>query len=103
MLTDLELISIHVRALFTHDTESRLLVVNEPDSAVAPAPRFFLGRTRAGNVWRFRADLPENLTQELDLLCADEPPVNTEFRELPRHAEKYVRLIENHASVERVS
>jgi RimJ/RimL family protein N-acetyltransferase len=103
MLTDLDLISIHVRSLFTHDAESRILFVNEPDSAVAPAPRFFLGRTRVGNVWRFRADLPEIVTQELDLLCADEPPVNTDFREPPRHAEQYLRLLEKHASVENVS
>jgi hypothetical protein len=50
MLTDLELMNIHVSALFTHDAESRLLFVNEPDSAVAPASRLFLGRTRAGNI-----------------------------------------------------
>ena len=66
MLDDIELMSIHVRALFTHDGESRLLCINEPDSAVAPAVRLFLGRTRAGNIWRFRADLPAKLVQELD-------------------------------------
>lgn len=103
MLSDLELMRIHVRALFTHNAESRLLFVNEPDSAIAPAPRLFLGRTRVGNVWRFRADLPENLIQELDSLCRDEPPLNTELNELPRHVERYVRLIEKHAPVERVS
>lgn len=103
MLTDLELMSIHLRALFTNNAESRLLFVNEPDSAVAPAPRLFLGRTRVGNVWRFRADLPENLIQDLDALCADEPPLNTEFNEPPRHVERYVRLLETHAPVESVS
>ena len=103
MLTDLDLINIQVRALFIHDAESRMLVVNEPDSAVAPAPLLFLGRTRTGNVWRFRADLPERLTQELDKLCADEPPITTDFGEPPRHAEKYVRLLEKHARVETVS
>jgi len=100
MLTDLELMSIHVRALFTHDTESRLLFVNEPDSAVIAAPRLFLGRTRAGNVWRLRADLPEKLSEELDALCADEP-VDIEFNQPPRHVETYVRLLEEHAPVRR--
>jgi GNAT superfamily N-acetyltransferase len=95
--------SIHVRALFTCDSESRLLLVNEPDSAVAPAPRFFLGRTRVGNIWRFRADLPENLIHEFGSLCTDEPPLNTEFNEPPRHVERYIRLLEKHAPVERVS
>jgi GNAT superfamily N-acetyltransferase len=103
MLTDLELMSIHVRALFTHNAQSRLLFVNEPDSAVAPAPHLFLGRTRAGNVWRFRADLPENLIRELDSLCTDEPPLNTEFNEPPCHLEQYVRLLEKHGPVKRVS
>jgi hypothetical protein len=83
MLTDLELMNIHVRALFTHDGNSRLLFVNEPDNAVSPAPRLFLGRTRGeeGNVWRFGANLPDKLCEELDALCADEPPVNAEFNE----------------------
>jgi RimJ/RimL family protein N-acetyltransferase len=103
MLTDLELMSIHVRALFTHNAESRLLSVNEPDSAVAPAPRLFLGRTRVGNVWRFRADLPAHLIQALDSLCADEPPLHTAFDEPPRHVDRYVRLLEEHAPVESVS
>jgi RimJ/RimL family protein N-acetyltransferase len=103
MLTDLEFMSIHVRALFTHDAESRLLFVNEPGSAFAPAPRFFLGRTRAGNVWRFRADLPENLIRELGSLCTDEPPLSNELDEPPRHAERYVRLLETDAPVEKVS
>ena len=103
MFTDLELINIHVRALFTHDVESRLLFVNEPGSAVIPASRLFLGRTRAGNVWRFRADLPEKLCEELNRLCADEPTVSIEFNEPPRHLENYVRLLEQYAPVQDVS
>jgi len=103
MLTDLELMNIHVRALFTHDTGSRLLFVNEPDNAVTPAPRLFLGRTRAGSVWRFHADLPDKLCEELNVLCAGEPPVNAEFNEPPRHLETFVRLLEQHAPVQNVS
>lgn len=96
MLTDQELINIHVRALFTHNADSRLLYVNEPDNAVIPASRLFLGRTRGrkeGNVWRFRADLPEMLCRKLDALCADEPPVNAEFNNPPRHLEAFVQLL----------
>ena len=99
MFNDLELMSIHARTLFTHNAESRLLFVNEPGSHVAPAPRLFLGRTRIGNVWRFRADLPETLTRELDRLCAAEPPLNAEFNEPARYAENYVRILEEHAPV----
>lgn len=103
MLTDLDLINIHARALFTHDAESRILFVNEPDQAVVPAPRLFLGRTRAGNIWRFRVDVPMSLVEELNLLCADEPPVSTEFSDPPRHVEQYLRLLDKHAAIESVS
>jgi RimJ/RimL family protein N-acetyltransferase len=98
MITDYELMNIHVRALFTHDFKARLLFVNEPGGTTARASRLFLGRTRAGNVWRFRADLPKNLCEGLAALCADEPVVE-EFREPPRYAESYLRLLEQHAPV----
>jgi len=103
MLTDLELMNIHVLALFTHDRESRLLFVNQPDGAAAPTPRFFLGRTRAGNVWRFRADLPENLREQLNELCTEEPPLDNEFCEQPRHLAEMVNLLSNHEPVRQTS
>ena len=101
MLTDQQLMAIHVEALFTHDTHSRLLCVNEPGGG-GPAPRLFLGRTRAGNLWRFRADLPDTLIEELEPLCADEP-VGLEFPSTPRHKDAYLRLLETHAPVHELS
>jgi RimJ/RimL family protein N-acetyltransferase len=95
-----ELMDLHVRALFTHDARSRLLSVNEPGGE-APAPRLFLGRTRAGNLWRFRADLPEPLVEELEALCAQEPTGPEAPRE-PRHAAGYARLLEAHAPVRKI-
>lgn len=95
--------NIHVRALFTHDAESRLLCVNEPDNAIMPASRLFLGRTREGNVWRFRADLADELCKELDALCADEPPLNHELNELPRHFEALTRLLGSDLTVKNAS
>ena len=95
MLSDQELMTIHVQALFTHDDHSRLLSVNEPGGG-APAPRLFFGRTWMGNLWRFRADLPEMLIEELEALCADEP-VGKAFHRQPHHVESYVRLLETHA------
>lgn len=93
MINDYELMNVHVRALYTHDAAGRLLFVNEPGGSTRlRAARLFLGRTRAGNVWRFRADLPESLCAELATLCADEPVVE-EFDETPRHLEKYLRLL----------
>lgn len=103
MLTDLELMHIHLRALFTHNAQSRLLFINEPDGGIVPAPRLFLGRTKLGNVWRFRTDLPEGVIEELDSLCADEPSMDREFDAPPRHAASYLRLLEKHGPVVKVS
>lgn len=89
--------AIHIQALFTNDARSRLLCVNEPGGG-GPAPRLFLGRTRIGNLWRFRADLSVSLTEELEALCIDEP-VGAEFGVAPRHAEAYAQLLETHAPV----
>ena len=97
MLTAQELMAIHIQALFTHDANSRLLFVNEPGGGT-PSPRLFLGRTREGNLWRFRADLPETLVEELEALCVDEP-IGKELHTPPRHVESYVRLLETHAPV----
>lgn len=98
MQDELELMDAHARALFTHDARSRLVSVNEPWGEARAAARLFLGRTRAGNVWRFRADLPEGLVAELEALCADEP---AELGGEPRHAGAYARLLEAHAPVRR--
>jgi hypothetical protein len=58
------LMEMHVEALFTHDAEGRLRRVNEPGGA--EAPRFFLGRTAEGAVWRFRHDVDAALRRELE-------------------------------------
>ncbi len=100
MLTDLELMAIHVQASFTHDAHSRLLFVNEPGGG-GVAPRLFLGRTPVCNLWRFQADLPEILIEELEALCVDEP-VGEEFPSKPRHFEAYLRLLETHAPVQKL-
>jgi ribosomal protein S18 acetylase RimI-like enzyme len=103
MFTDLELMRIHVRTLFTHDERARILFVNEPDSRVVPAPRLFLGRTRQGSVCRFRADLTEDLVQNLTSLCAGEPALSIESDEPPLYLESYIQLLDKHAPIEYVS
>ena len=86
---------IQARALFTHDERARLVRVNEPGGG-GPAPRLFVGLTREGNLWRFRADLPTELVEELEALCAAEP-ARAELGGMPRNTEAYVRLLEAHA------
>jgi RimJ/RimL family protein N-acetyltransferase len=93
----LELIEIQVETLFGHDENGRLRYVNEP--AGASAPRFFLGRTEAGNIWRFRHDLPEDVVRRLDALCASEP-VPTDLREAPINLKSFESTLQRHRAIQ---
>lgn len=91
-----DLMELHVEALFTHDDRGRLQSVNEPGGD--QAPRFFLGRTPAGNVWRFRTDLPDDLVERLTELCVEEP-APADLRTKPQYLTEYVNLLEGHSPV----
>ncbi len=93
-LSALELMELHIEAMFTHDTNARLRTINEPWPGEAPAPRFFLGRTIDGAVCsRFRYDVPDRLIAQLETLCADEP-IARDFRTKPKHFEAYMSLLQ---------
>lgn len=62
---------MHADALYTHDPAGRMIAVNEPGGP--RAPRFFIGRTAVGSVWRFRDDLDDETARALDALCRAEP------------------------------
>jgi hypothetical protein len=72
MHDDLELMQMHVEALFTHDARGRLLRVNELGGRVI-APRVFFGRTRVGHVLRVRTDIADDVAEELQAIARDEP------------------------------
>jgi RimJ/RimL family protein N-acetyltransferase len=72
-LNDLELMKLKAAALFTHDAGGRIVTSNESDPT--RAPRLFLGRTRDGNIWRFRDDLSAELVSRLEQVLAIEPPL----------------------------
>lgn len=99
MLSDLDIMGRHARALFTHDDRGRLRRVNEPDGA--EAPRFFLGRTAAGHLWRYRFDLPQSLAGQLEAVCVGEP-IADELGHEPAYSAEYLRLLETHAPVQKV-
>ncbi len=80
-ISDLELLEIQVDALFTHHPDGRIRAVNE--RGAGSLPRFFFGRTRAGNLWRFRYNLPEHTVRKLERLAAYEP-VYGDLRVEPR-------------------
>ena len=71
ILTDHELLQLQVEALFTHDAAGRIVSKNKP--VYAPAPRLFLGRSLAGNLWRYRDDVPADLIIVLEPLLARDP------------------------------
>lgn len=78
-MTDLDLITLQAATLYRLDPFNRLLTINEPGGK--PAPRLFLGRTGAGNVWRLRHDLPAELADELAALLRAEPRADDLTRE----------------------
>src|SRR6266536_2864635 len=81
-MPDRELMDAQAEALFVHDEDGRIVRTNEPGGT--SAPRFFLGRTCDGNVWRLRNDLPDRLAREL-VAAASKEPVATELWNAPVH------------------
>lgn len=96
---ELELMRLHVEALYAHDARSRIVSSNE--WRPGPAPLFHLGRTIGGNVWRFRADVPDELASELEALCNSEA-VASELSRAPRQQDTFVRVLESHAPVAKI-
>ena len=96
-----DLMQIHVTALYRHDERNRLLAVNEPGPPRPDdplPPRLYLGRTRAGHVWRFRHDLPESLVAELEAKLAAEP-VAAELSQPPQCLAALQATLEQHGTV----
>lgn len=87
-LTDSALMALHVEVLYRCTPEGRLRETRE--ESPARAPRFFLGRTREGHLWRVRDDLPAALVRDLDALAAAEPVLP----ELPREPVSIARFRE---------
>ena len=97
MPNDSDLLALHIDALYTHDGEGRMLRVNEPGGG--PAPRFFLGRTRAGNLWRARHDLPDALVTRLDAIAAAEP-VPSDLNTPPAGLAAFRAALAEHAPIQ---
>ena len=56
-----------------------------------PGPLFALIRGRTSCAWAVRADVPQEIAEELDRLAREEPTV-ADFRDTPVHAERYRAL-----------
>lgn len=93
----LELMQLHVGALYIYDENGRITAINQWDGGAVP--RFFLGRTALSNVWRFRADVPDDLVDALTALCLEE---TGDVLHEPKHKEKYIELLAARESVTQV-
>ena len=80
---------LHLRTLFLLDGAGHIRGTREPDPE--PGPLFALIRGRTSCAWAVRADVPQEIAEELDRLAREEPTV-ADFRDAPAHAERYRSL-----------
>lgn len=98
-MNELKLMHAHLDALYTRDARGRMVAVNEWSGG--RPPRFHLGRTAAGNLWRFRDDVSAGLVQNIEALCAQEPAWDGIAR-LPRLHAGFLTALADDAPVTRV-
>jgi hypothetical protein len=98
--TDLGWLELQVDALFASDARGRLLHPRGAGGAREAPPRFFFGRTRHGNLWRFAAGLPEALVAELARLAAGERG-DWPLEDLPERMRPIRERLAEHAPIER--
>jgi hypothetical protein len=94
----LQLIRIQAKTLFVLNSNDRMLTLREPDhddSERRPAPRFFMGRTLEGNLWRFRHDLPDTFINGLTDFCQREPVANS-LADPPQYRADIRTILESH-------
>ena len=92
---NLALMLQNVEALYMHDANGRIVAVNTCEIDAPVVPRFFLGRTNRGNIWRFRHDVSIDLAEELSRYCSEEPfPVD--LKTGPLHQGVYIQLLAEH-------
>ncbi len=71
MLSDIELMRLHVKVLFKHNSENRMTVVNEPPYDAAPL--IFMGATKDGNVVRYSNSLDVDIVERMEQVVRTDP------------------------------
>ena len=97
MPTTIALMQEHLACMFEQDTRQRIVRAN--DWVEHDLPRIHLGRTSAGNTWRFRKDLPDDLVADLEALCRAEP-VSEEPARQPQMLNALCDRLSAHAEVQ---
>ena len=85
-----------METLFEHDAQGRIVRNREPSGA--RPPRFYLGRSRLGNVWRMRDDLPGDAVNRLSRLAGKEPPADEQFT-APERSEAFRDVLRQSAPI----
>lgn len=93
---ELERLVLHVGTLFEHDAQGRIVRNREPSGA--RAPRFYLGRSRLGNVWRMRDDLSKSAVTRLSRLAGKERPPDERFAP-PERSEAFREVLRESAPI----
>ena len=98
----LALMKIQVKTLFVHDENGKMTFINDPtEPEIYPAPRFFLGFTESGFVFRFRYDLPPQLCAQIKEVIHSNPP-SWKFQTAPTCATEIERILDSHGKIERI-
>jgi GNAT superfamily N-acetyltransferase len=98
VLTDLDIMRLHVEAEFTHDAAGDLVSTNEPGAATAP--RFFVGQTAVGVVRCYRRDVSEDRRRALEAVQL-EPRATT--MDSPLDPTAFQRILSEDASIQHTS
>lgn len=81
---------LHLRTLFVFNDEGRIVSTREPGAT--PGPLFGFIRSATSCAWAIRADVPNDLADELARLAREEPPASN-LRDAPVHAPRYIALL----------
>ncbi len=100
-MTALKWLELQFETLYVSDDLGRLRFIREPgyeESELDAAPRFWMDRSKQGNIWRFRNDLPADVMLELDGLCRAESVV-ANWQVEARQAVAIRTVLERHAPI----
>lgn len=84
---------LHLATAFVLTGEGRIVSAREPGATRGPL--FSLARSATRVAWAIRADLPTDVTGELDRLAREERPT-FDPRDPPVHADRYLALLGRH-------
>lgn len=82
--------ALHLKTAFILNDEGHIVSTREPGANRGPL--FSLVRSATRCAWAVRADLPNDLADELDRLAREEPPA-LDLRDAPVHADRYLSLV----------